>query len=156
MQKHLRYLSYVVRHKWFVFLACMRCDVPLWRALIHDWQKFTPAEWGPYVWSFYGPWKYNERPQWLVDAFDRAWLHHQHYGPHHYQYWILREDGGAIKALEMPRTYVREMLADWVGAGQAISGRRDPKPWYEANKEKIVLHPSSRALLETLMQMYYG
>lgn len=156
MKQHWQYLRYVVRHKWYVLQECMRCDVPLWRALVHDWQKFTPAEWTPYALSFYGPWKYKERPQWLVDAFDRAWLHHQHYGPHHWQYWVLREDSGSIKALKMPKTYVREMLADWVGAGRAITGRNNLHQWYAANREKIVLHPSTRAELETLIHIHYG
>lgn len=153
---HWKYLKYILRHKWYVFLACLKMRVPLWRAIIHDWQKFTPTEWTPYVQSFYGPWDYDNRPAWLVDAFDRAWLHHQHYGPHHWQFWLLREDSGATKALEMPETYVREMLADWVGAGQAITGENNLHKWYIANKEKIVLHPRTRAQLTALMFTHYG
>ena len=47
LKPHLRYLGYVVRHKWFVFRAGLRTGAPLWRLVIHDWSKFTPAEWGP-------------------------------------------------------------------------------------------------------------
>lgn len=156
MKSHARYLWYVLRHKWFVFLACLKFRDPIlvWRGIIHDWQKFTPAEWRPYVISFYGPWKYKDRPDWLVEDFDRAWLHHQHYGPHHWQYWVLREDSGNTKALEMPARYVLEMIADWSGAGRAIAGRTDPAPWYEDNKEKIVLHPKTRANVELILS--YG
>ena len=28
--------------------------VPLWQAIIHDWTKFLPCEWFPYVQRFYG------------------------------------------------------------------------------------------------------
>lgn len=153
MRKHWRYLWYVLRHKWFVFLGCLQFRDPIliWRGIIHDWQKFTPAEWRPYVLSFYGPWKYKDRPEWLVADFDRAWLHHQHYGPHHWQHWVLREDSGATKALKMPRRYVQEMVADWYGAGRAINGRADLVGWYDKNREKIVLHPSTRDDVDRLI-----
>ena len=53
MRPHLRYLKYVVLHKWFVFLAGLRTGVPIWRLVIHDWDKFLPRMWGPYVNNFY-------------------------------------------------------------------------------------------------------
>lgn len=56
---HLRYLRYVLAHKWFVFIAGLRTGAPLWRLVIHDWSKLTPREWGAYVASFYGGWKYR-------------------------------------------------------------------------------------------------
>lgn len=49
MRPHLRYALYVARHKWFVLLAGRRTGAPLWRLLVHDWSKLTPAEWGAYV-----------------------------------------------------------------------------------------------------------
>ena len=156
MSKHLKYLRYVLRHKWYVFLACLKLGVPLWQALIHDWQKLTPAEWNPYVQSFYGEWEYNERPQWLVDSFNAAWLHHIHHGPHHWQYWILREDDGDTLLLEMPDNYIREMIADWVGAGMAITGKNNIKEWYPKNKDTIQLHPRTRAFVDLMLEMYYG
>jgi hypothetical protein len=162
MSKHLKYLNYVVRHKWFVFVACLNFrqaflfwrvprPVMIWRGIIHDWQKFTPAEWTPYVKSFYGPHEYNERPPSLVAAFDKAWLHHIHHGPHHWEYWILREDDGDTKALPMPANYIMEMLADWSGAGKAIHGNPDPHDWYFANAENIVLEHKTRQNVEMLL-----
>lgn len=143
MSKHFKYLWYILRHKWFVFVACFKLNTPLWAAIIHDWQKFTPTEWKPYAWSFYGPWSYKERPKWLVESFDRAWLHHIHYGPHHWEYWILDN-----KPLEMPDRYRREMLADWRGAGRAITGSDNTKEWHKENRDKIKLHPQTREWIE--------
>jgi prevent-host-death family protein len=40
MRAHLRYLWYVVRHKWFVLLAAFEFRVPFWRAICHDLSKF--------------------------------------------------------------------------------------------------------------------
>ena len=150
--KHLEYLWYVLRHKWYVFLECRRLSVPLWASIIHDWQKFTPAEWNPYVLSFYGPWAYKDRPTWLIDAFDYAWLHHLHHGPHHWQYYILAQDNGRVKVLNMPDRYRREMLADWRGAGLAITGEDNTPEWYMENKDKMQFHPDAREWVEQQLE----
>lgn len=152
MKAHLKYLSYVLRHKWFVFLACLDLRVPLHQAIIHDWQKFMPIEWGAYVHTFYAPdgtKQYQPTP-----AFDRAWLHHIHYGPHHHQYWVLRQDDGQVKALQMLDRFAREMVADWRGAGRAL-GKPDTVAWYLANCEKMVLHPETRRRVESLLRLPY-
>ncbi len=151
MRARWKYLSYVVRHKWFVFVAGLKTGAPLWRLVIHDWSKFTPAEWGPYVLSFYGPWKYSERPAEIVAAFDRAWLHHQHANPHHWQHWVLREDSGATKVLEMPDDLMREMVADWMGAGRAITGKWGALEWFLKNRDKILLHPDTETMVLILL-----
>lgn len=146
MNKHLKYLSYVVRHKWFVLLAGLQTGAPLWRLLIHDWSKFLPCEWFPYVNYFYG------EPDQV--AFDRAWLHHQHCNPHHWQHWILQCDDGDCYALEMPEPLVREMVADWRGAGQAITGNgtvAGTRAWYEKNEHRIILHIATQNLVERLL-----
>lgn len=149
MKKHWLYFKYVIRHKWYVLLAGLKLGVPIWGLIIHDWQKFTPVEWSPYVWSFYGPWSYKDRPQHVKDAFDLAWLHHQHQGPHHWQYWLLREDSSVVtKVLQMPDRYHREMLADWIGASKAITGKDNTNEWYLENRHKISLHDNTRKWVE--------
>lgn len=146
VKAHLKYASYVARHKWFVFRAGLRTKAPLWRLLIHDWSKLTPAEWGPYVRTFNMP--ERARP----GEFDRAWLHHQHRNPHHWQHWLLQEDDGDLKALKMPEGLVREMVADWMGAGRAITGKWDVAGWYADNWRKIHLHPETREQVNALVK----
>lgn len=51
----------------------------------------------------------------------------------------------------MPERYVREMVADWYGAGRAITGRWDAPGWYWENKEKMKLHPATRSFVEVLL-----
>ena len=156
--KHLRYLNYVLRHKYFVFLAGLKTGAPVWRLLIHDWSKFTPAEWFPYVQKFYGLGQGRATSEIglavLREAnFDAAWLHHQHRNLHHWQHFLLREDDGGTKALRMPESLVREMVADWCGAGRAITGKWEVSKWYENNAHKMVLHPETRAEVEDLIRM---
>jgi hypothetical protein len=149
MKAHLNYLRYVLRHKWFVFLACLKMRVPLWQAIVHDWDKFMLDEWLPYVHTFYKPdgsKQYAETP-----SFARAWNAHQKRNKHHWQYWLLTWDRGETVPLEMPEVHVREMIADWIGAGRAIAGRVDPRPWYEDNRDEIILHPGTRRMVERLL-----
>lgn len=150
MKKHWLYAKYLFRHKWFVLVAGLRVGgIPLWRLVIHDWSKFLPCEWGPYAKSFYGP---QPRTPEVKAAFDAAWLHHQHLNPHHWQHWVLREDSGGVKLIEMPQRLHREMLADWMGAGRAITRRWDVAEWYAKNTAKIMLHPETRKNVEFRLQ----
>jgi len=152
MNKHLKYLSYVLRHKYFVFIEC--CKVGLfWRGLVHDLSKFRPSEWFSYTEFFYGEygWKRGSDqrpPQEIDDAFDFAWLFHQHRNPHHWQFWIRKGDDGTIRVFPMPDKYRKEMLCDWKGAGKAITGSNDSKNWYLANKDRMVLHEETRKWIE--------
>lgn len=106
MRQHWQYLKYVIRHKWFVFLACLQYGL-IWRGIKHDWTKFLPSEWGPYVQYFYGPKVAHPTKKKLKDgefvpvmevpsdvqiAFDHAWNHHQKRNSHHWQYWLLHPD----------------------------------------------------------------
>lgn len=154
MRANIKYFIYLIRHKYYVGIQCFKHGL-YWRGIKHDWTKFLPCEWIPYAQSFYGKYKYNERPDELVEQFDRAWLHHQHANSHHWQHWVLREDSGVTKILKMPRNDALEMYCDWVGAGQAITGKKDVKEWYEKNKEKIMLHPDTRWFVEWLIYIDY-
>lgn len=157
MKAHFAYFRYVLRHKWFVFVAGLALRVPLWQLIIHDWSKFTPAEWGAYVATFYGPdgvKRYQPGP-----AFDAAWNHHQKVNPHHWQYWVLIRDSDEprVMALPMSERYAREMVADWCGAGRAITGRWEVRQWWHGtegrpgNRERAVLHADTLALVDQLV-----
>ena len=152
-----KYLRYVLRHKWFVFIAGRKTGATIWRLLKHDWSKFLPCEWFPYVNYFYGEYKRAYGPdvrpneeanqawwkQQQLEAFNRSWLHHQHANDHHWQHWVLREDSGETFALEMPEACWREMVADWCGAGRAITGKWEAYSWFKANEHRMVLHPKT-------------
>lgn len=168
MNKHWKYLCYVIKHKWFVMMACFARGL-YWQGIVHDLSKFRPSEWGPYAEYFYGEKKTDQeitehnRRAWMVvgsfaysnkykqDRFDEAWLFHQHRNPHHWQHWILRQDDGEVKVLEMPEKYALEMLCDWEGAGLAITGTKEYDQWYLRNKDSIQLHPKTRDLIERRM-----
>lgn len=160
MKAHLQYLNYVLRHKWFVFLACRRLAVPFWQSVFHDYTKFLPIEWFAYVDFFYRGEQSSKSSNGKVRkastvAFEMAWNHHQKHNPHHWQYWVLIPDVDGGGALEMPVNYALEMIADWDGAGRAITGKSDPAGWYSSNKEKMILHPNTRQFVEIILEYAY-
>lgn len=161
--KHIKYLRYLLRHKWFVLVECWKRGL-IWRGLVHDLSKFIPSEWNAYAEYFYGDlrsteWfdlyaRYSGVPElapWgesIEDRFNLAWLLHQHRNPHHWQYWLLKQDdGGPHIILPMPEQYRTEMLCDWIGAGKAM-GKPDTKAWYLANRDNIVLHSTTEEWIE--------
>lgn len=156
MKAYWLYFKYVVRHKWFVFWACMDLKVPLLIALFHDWDKFLPDEFLPYAHFFYNPDGTKKqvrdksgyyKPENTGDsAFDMAWLSHARRNKHHWQWWVLTTSTEE-KVFEIPEVYLREMVADWRGAGQA-QGTPDTLFWYVTNREKMKLGPKTRAWIE--------
>lgn len=160
MKGHWNYLKGVARHKWYVFRACLLMGVPLWRAIVHDWTKFLPVEWGPYVRQFYNPDGTNKPsirdktgaydPSLQPREFQIAWISHQR-NKHHWQAWVSIGDYGKLAPVPMPETYIREMVADWIGAGLSYSGKADPLGWYKANGDKMVLHISTELRLVAIL-----
>jgi len=152
-----KYLKYIVRHKWFVFIACRKHRI-IWRGIMHDLSKFRPSEFIPYARYFYGGYpKYRSGittkyphlfKESIKQRFDEAWLLHIHRNPHHWQYWLLQEDDGPVKKISIPISYLKEMGCDWIGAGRAITGKNDIREWYSKNKDKIKLDILNRRWLE--------
>jgi hypothetical protein len=141
MKKHFQYLGYIIRHKYFVFVACLELKVPLWQAVVHDYSKLSKSEWFAYTNFFYGEQNTENKK-----AFFDAWKIHCLSNPHHWQYWLKN----AGQPEQIPDHFVREMVADWKGAGLA---KKEPNliGWYEANKIKIKLHLESRKRVEELI-----
>lgn len=150
MKRHISYLKYVLRHKYYVFIACLRCNVPLYQGLVHDWHKFLPSEWFAYAETFYNKdgskAKYEENYSFIV-----AWNLHQKRGKHHWQHWLLTWDRGNTIPVDMPTNYILEMIADWWGAGKAVTGNWDAVNWYEKNKTNMNMSPITRRLTERFL-----
>jgi len=155
--KYLRYLKYLLKHKYYVFIECLKRRF-IWRGITHDLSKFLPDEFIAYANYFYG--NYPEYRQVEINRkLDLAWLRHQKRNKHHWQYWVLIEDSGDIKPQEIPYQYLIEMLCDWIGASRAlgfISPKEDPllevRKWYRANKDNMIFACTTRQLIETILK----
>lgn len=145
-RSHWKYLKYVLAHKRRVWVAGREFGVGRLRLLVHDFQKFSPKEWGPYIRRFVLEESYPHA------EFEHAWLHHLRVGgKHHWEYWLLLQPDGTVKALEMPEKYVREMLADWTAMGRHFGEEDAPRGWWEKKKDSFIIHPRTRRLVEELI-----
>ncbi len=123
--------------------------------IIHDWSKFRPDEFIPYH-HYFSTHRRDENGEYDANAaedwdFLLAWLKHQRRNKHHWQWWYLVQDEDDPKALPMPSRYRKEMLADWRGAGRTY-GNNNTAGWYSRNKDKMILHPETRAWIEENIQ----
>ena len=113
----------------------------------HDDSKFSDREYSAYDDYFYG-----NQSHAVVEAFNKAWLHHIHKNPHHWQHWVLiNDDDGKNRALEMPLGFVIEMICDWWSFSFNSGNLYEIFDWYEDHKDKMILHPKTKALVEDIL-----
>jgi len=152
------YLESLERHIAFVRQAAFRVrGIPLQQVIQHDLSKYNMDQFPYYARHFYGD-KGDEA------GFQRAWRIHCSLEPHHWRYWCFpdhfhpdRGQSSMPEPMEMPAHYVREMVADWMGANMAYQGTWDMTPWLTENLGKIVLHPNSATVLRIVLdQQGYG
>jgi hypothetical protein len=117
----------------------------------HDNSKWDDEEYFAYCEYFYG----EQTPE-VKELFDYAWLRHQHNNPHHWQHWVLREDSGNLKALEMPYMDVIEMVCDHWAFSWVKGDLHEIFEWYDLNKEKMVLHTNTKKLYESILDKIEG
>lgn len=152
LKKIGKYLRYLFRHKWFVFLGCLKYGL-VWRGMAHDLSKFLPSELFPYMEYFYGK---GDRKQEIHQPgedprFDLAWIRHHHRNPHHWQYWVVKDGESGAKCLPMPDKYRKEMLADWRGVKRALGVKNideNAREWYLKYRSTILLHDDTRKWIE--------
>lgn len=152
--KHFRTIT---EHKMLVMEYCF--EVGLYRqGLLHDLSKYGFEEFLSGVYYYQG----NRSPHAAareIHGFSEAWLHHKGRNKHHFEYWIdyttKKEEG--LVGHKMPLKYVIEMVMDRIAASKVYKGKeytdRSPLEYYERERDFILLHPDTRALLEKLLGM---
>lgn len=147
MKKYLIYLQRVLYHKWLIAKIGAKVGLPLLRILVHDIDKFYPDEFFAHAKAYAnrGDNKYA-----YTDEFCHAAILHRHRNPHHWQYYILITDEGAIWPINIPQSVVLEMVVDWVAA--AKTNDRDVSDWYFKNQSKMILHPDTRIRIEETLR----
>lgn len=115
----------------------------------HDRSKWSPAEFTPYARYFV---QHEGSPvdrRRVAPSLARAWLHHIHHNPHHWQHWIFPDGwtpawaGMENGVLEMPTHYALEMIADWHGASYTYTGSWDIADWLYKSMPGITLHSAT-------------
>lgn len=149
------YLHGLTNHIKFVQEAGRRLGVPESQLLAHDASKFSDEEFLAAVEHFHGG---DPNP----DRYARAWLHHIHANPHHWQYWMYPDGfvprGSSVEngIVEMPYEYALEMVADWMGSSMAYTGSWDMADWLWKNMPRISLHSKTAANVRGILDMNGG
>ena len=144
-----------------IILPKLRRDKLFDQIVNHDFSKNSDFEYNAYDEYFYG-----DRTPEVERNFDYAWLHHLHNNPHHWQYWILKEDDSIangtlmeVKALDMPDNYILEMIADWWSfSWKTYLLTKDKNDlyeifnWYNDHIDKIVLSKDTKLKVESILK----
>lgn len=140
------------KHIFYVREAGKQIGVSLLQLEMHDLSKYSMEEFPYYARQFHGD---KADP----DGFARAWLHHIHNNPHHWQHWIF-PDGFTPKGsniengvAEMPYHYALEMIADWMGASYVYTGSWDMQEWLFKNIPRIILHSDTAEYVRQTLDM---
>lgn len=147
---YLKHLKTVLKHKLYVFKACIDCGI-LYQGLVHDLSKLLPTEFFSSAKYYVGSSSPIEKEKSVI-GYSEAWQHHKGRNKHHWQYW-LDEKNGVVVPIKLPVKYLIELVCDWIGAGKAYSknwNEQEPLSYYNKLKDKLILHPETRILLEDI------
>lgn len=151
------HLHTITHHKNQVMKNCFR--VGLYKqGLLHDLSKYSPVEFITGCRYYQGYRSPNAAERDAV-GYSTAWLHHKGRNKHHYEYWIDvdKDNGFCLAGMKMPVKYVVEMFMDRIAASKTYKKDKytdsSPLEYYNLTKDVIVIHPETRKLLETLLNM---
>lgn len=115
----------------------------------HDASKYCIDEYDAYDAYFYG----GNRSYEVVENFNKAWLHHIHNNPHHWQYWVLINDDPeeGEKILDMPYAYIIEMICDWWSFSWKQGKLDEIFSWYDEHKKHMKLSEYTRQRVEVIL-----
>lgn len=149
--KYIKYLWYLIRHKWFVMIECFKEGL-IWQGLVHDLDKFR---WDSF--KCYSDFMDSKRfttsiPEGLYARtgsrkMNMVWLRHRKTNKHHWQYYCY----GRKEPMEMEYEYIMEMICDWKGAIRGHNREVKVWDWYSKNRDGMVLHPDTRIWIDFLM-----
>jgi len=149
-----KYIKTLEDHIKYVQEAGKQIGVEEDQLAVHDDSKWTEFEFPGYAMHFQG----GGAP----DEFSKAWLHHIHWNPHHWQHWLF-SDGYTPKnsnvengAVEMPHHFALEMIADWMGASMAYTQSWDMSDWLVKNIPKIKVHSNTADYLRGVLDNPLG
>jgi hypothetical protein len=146
------YAMITLVHKWYVLIAGIKLKVPIYQLLVHDLSKFYLSELPQYGIHFCGD-NYDK------DGFRKTWIHHQNLNRHHWEWWMDRSRI-EVASIPMPEKYIREMIADWMGASRAYSGKSDISDWLNKSwNRKLIYNLHIDTLVkvkEILFELGYG
>lgn len=146
----------ITKHRHKVISNCAKCGI-LWRGLMHDLSKYSPAEFIPGAKHYLGTRSPNEQER-TLKGYSSAWLHHKGRNRHHFEYWTdYNMVERRVLPVKMPLVYVVEMFCDRVAASKIYQGENytdnHPIDYFLRGKANRSIHPETSDLLEGFLVM---
>ena len=116
----------------------------------HDESKYSPLEYPAYDEYFY-PKKTDKTQDEINKAFAYAWNLHQKGNTHHWQFYVLLNDDGTTKVLDMEIHAILEMVCDWWAFSWKINKPLEIIDFYEKNKNNMMLSDKTRLIVESIL-----
>jgi len=153
------------RHKMLVMKGCFAVGL-IKQGLLHDLSKYSLTEFATGCRYFQGDSSPNGAER-MDKGYSIAWLHHKGRNKHHLEYWLdygiptMEERQRGVRkpvcGMKMPLKYVVEMYIDRVAASKNYQKEKYKDDsallYYQREKDAILLHEDTRALLELLLMM---
>ena len=152
------HLCTILHHKNLVRHYCFKAGLYK-QGIMHDWSKYNPIEFFAGVKYYQGGKRSPNFAEKEDKKYSSAWLHHKGRNKHHMEYWI---DYGmpsepAMVGMRMPDNYVVEMFIDRMSASKNYQKEkytdRSALEYYLRGKNRHIMHPEVRELLEKLLYM---
>lgn len=154
--KLYQHFKTITHHKYLVMKGCFSVGL-YWQGLLHDLSKYMPSEFRAGVKYYQGDRSPNNAQR-EIFGYSEAWLHHKGRNKHHYEYWTdynVHGTGEIIIPVKMPINYIVEMFMDRVAASKVYNKEdykdSDPINYYMKSKDRMLMHPETRKLLESLL-----
>jgi len=155
--KWYKHLKTINKHKRLVMKHCFKCGLYK-QAWLHDLSKYSWTEFSVGAKYYQGDRSPNNAER-EDKGYTSAWLHHKGRNKHHLEYWIDynldKSQSGVLAGGPMPTKYVVEMFCDRMAASKNYNPEtytdRAPLDYYMKGRDKYLLHPDTKALLEKLL-----
>ena len=146
----------ITKHRHAVIRHCFKAGI-LWRGLLHDLSKYTPAEFCAGAKFYKGTRSPNEAER-EAFGYSAAWLHHKGRNRHHFEYWTdYNPETKQVGPVKMPLVFVKEMFCDRVAASKIYQGKnyteQHPLEYFIRGKANRSIHPETSAILESWLVM---
>ncbi len=157
MNKFFGHFNTVMRHRCLVIFHCWKVGI-LWRGLMHDLSKYSPAEFLNGVRYYQGGLRSPNEGEREAHGYSIAWIHHKGRNRHHFEYWTdYNPKTKQVEPVEMPLVFVKEMFCDRLAASKVYQGKNytdsHPLEYFARGKDRRVIHPKTSDLLESWLMM---
>jgi hypothetical protein len=152
----LRHFHTINRHRFHVFLNCVRCGIP-WRGLVHDLSKYSPAEFFPSARFCTGKKSPIGEERKSEGGYSSVFIHHTRHNRHHFEYWVDVTTGDII-LIPIPYKFALEMCCDMISASMVYNGKSYhkgmPLEYFQRNQKKSMMHSATKDFVTQVLSRY--